>query len=318
MLKRFGSFILTICLFFQVHAKCEQPQTRGLLNESALIQDLAILSSPKMSGRKTGTNGSFKARSFIQTRFKNIGLANFSEFSEFIQPFSFPRVSSDNQGFNIVGWIKGKQYSQRFIVVTAHYDHLGKNGSHVFYGADDNASGVAALLTLASKVSKQSLAYSVIFLATDAEEHGLYGAKAFIKKLPVDKNTILLNINLDMLGEGGRRNRLYATYSRGDKQLAELIEKVSSTAGLCLISGHRRSQGLNHFRKKINWRKASDHAAFSRVDIPYLFVGGGLHNRYHTPKDSFDNINQKFYVSAVETAWLILQAADSYQALNSG
>jgi Zn-dependent M28 family amino/carboxypeptidase len=198
-------------------------------------------------------------------------------------------------------------------VVSAHYDHLGTKGSHVFYGADDNASGVATLLAIADKVSKLGLAHSIIFLATDAEETGLYGAKAFANNLPVNKNDLQLNINLDMLGEGGRRNRLYATFTRGNEQLAEFVENVADIAGLCFISGHKKSQRFSRFSHKINWRKASDHAAFAKIDIPYLFIGGDVHKRYHTTKDSFENINLKFYVSAAETAWLILQAADAYQ-----
>jgi Zn-dependent M28 family amino/carboxypeptidase len=79
-----------------------------------------------------------------------------------------------------------------------------------------------------------------MFLATDAEETGLYGAKAFANNLPVNKNVIQLNINLDMLGEGGRSNRLYATLIRGNEQLAELVENVADIAGLCFISGHKK------------------------------------------------------------------------------
>tara|TARA_R110002167_G_scaffold91_3_gene625 strand:- start:606 stop:1547 length:942 start_codon:yes stop_codon:yes gene_type:complete len=313
VIKFFDIFILYVCFCSQLYAKCELRQSNGLLNESLLIDDLAMLSSAQMLGRKTGTIGSFKAKSFIQFRFKKIGLAHFPEYSEFLQKFPYPKDSSDNQGFNVVGWLKGIHYEHQYIVVTAHYDHLGTKGSHVYYGADDNASGVAALLAVAAKVSELGLNHSVIFLATDAEEKGLYGAKAFIKNIPVNKNAILLNINLDMLGEGGRRNRLYASFSRGDEQLAEFVKNVSDTAGLCLISGHRKSQSFRQFEKKINWRKASDHAAFSNIDIPYIFLGGGVHKRYHTPKDNFENINQKFYVTAAETAWLILQAADSYR-----
>lgn len=317
MLKRFNILILSACFCLQVYAKCEQRQANGLLNENALIVDLATLSSAQMSGRKTGSAGSFKAQNFLQSRFKEIGLAHFSEHPDYIQVFSFPSSSSDNQGFNIIGWLKGTTFAEKFIVVTAHYDHLGTKGRHIYYGADDNASGVAALLSLAGKVSVLGgLAHSVIFLATDAEEKGLYGAKAFVNHLPVNKNAIQLNINLDMLGEGGRRNRLYATFSRGNRPLAELVKKVSNIASLCLISDHRKSQRFNRSMQKINWRKASDHAAFSKVDIPYVFLGGGEHKRYHTPKDSFENINQKFYITAAETAWQVLQAADAYEILN--
>ena len=308
--------LLSLFLCSQVYAKCEQPKSYGLLNETTLIDDLATLSSANMSGRKTGSIGSVNARSFLQARFKKIGLANFPQYAEYIQTFPFPNNSANNQGFNIVGWLKGNTFADQFIVVTAHYDHLGAKGRHVYYGADDNASGVAALLAIAGKISELGLAHSVIFLATDAEEQGLYGAKAFIKNLPISKNNIKLNINLDMLGEGGRKNRLYATFTRADQQLANIVKNVADIAGLCFINGHRKSQRFSRFERKINWRKSSDHAAFAKVDIPYLFIGGGVHKRYHTPKDSFENIDKTFYVSAAETAWLLLQAADSYQALN--
>lgn len=313
MFKVYSFLILYCCFCFQIHAKCKQPQSYGLLNETTLIADLATLSSAQMLGRKTGSTGSFKAKRFLQSRFKTIGLANFSEHPEYIQVFPFPRSTSDNRGYNIIGWLKGTKYANQFIIVSAHYDHLGTKGRHIFYGADDNASGVAALLAVAGKVSELGLAHSVIFLATDAEEKGLLGAKAFVNNLPINKNAIQLNINLDMLGEGGRRHKLYATFSRGSQQLAELVKNVSDIAGFCLINGHRKSQRFSQSLQKINWRKASDHAAFSKVNIPYLFIGGGEHNRYHTPKDNFENINQKFYVTAVETAWLILQAADAYE-----
>jgi Zn-dependent M28 family amino/carboxypeptidase len=307
--------ILSVCFYSQVYAKCQQRQSYGLLNETVLIDDLATLSSAQMLGRKTGSSGSFKAKSFLQTRFKKIGLTHFPEYPEYTQKFPLPRLSPDSLGVNIVGWLKGTQFANQFIVVTAHYDHLGTKGRHVFYGADDNASGVAALLAVAAKASEHGLSHSVIFLATDAEEQGLYGAKAFTNNLPVSKSAIQLNINLDMLSEGGRSNRLYASFTRGDGQLAELVKNVADIAGLCFISGHRKSQGFSRFNHRINWHKSSDHAAFAKIDVPYLFIGGGVHKRYHTTKDTFENINQKFYISAAETAWLVLQAADSLKKL---
>lgn len=316
MLKFFLVFILSAFFCSQTSAKCEQYRSYGLLNENVLIDDLTVLSSAQMLGRKTGSIGSAKAQQFLQTRFKEIGLTGFPEHLEYMQRFSFPTSSSDRQGFNIVGWLKGTKFADQFIVVTAHYDHLGTKGRHVFYGADDNASGVATLLAIASKASKFGLDHSVIFLATDAEEQGLYGAKAFTNNLPINRTAIQLNINLDMLAEGGRKNRLYATFTRGDEELAKIVKNVADIAGLCFISGHRKSERFSRSNRKINWRNASDHAAFAKIDIPYLFIGGGEHKRYHTPKDSFENIDQKFYVSAAETAWLILQAADSYQTIN--
>lgn len=274
--------------------------------------DLSHLSSSLMLGRKTGSAGGLRARNFLLLRFEDLGLAYFPEYHGYIQTFPLAKSSSAKQGYNVIGWLQGSKFDKQFIVVTAHYDHLGQKGRHIFHGADDNASGVAALLTLARQVAMVGLAHSVIFVATDAEERGLQGAKAFIKDLPVNKEDILLNLNLDMLGEGGSKNRLYVTTTKGDKQLMRMVKNIAVSAGLCFIHGHSKSQRFTRASRKVNWRKASDHAAFARIDIPYLFVGGGTHERYHTPKDTFERIDKEFYTSAVETAWLLLQAADSY------
>jgi Zn-dependent M28 family amino/carboxypeptidase len=299
-----------------VQASCKERLPLGLLNQTTLIADLATLSSPSMLGRKSGTNEANLAKEFIQARFTTIGLSYFLRHPSFLQDFRYPHPQSKNQGVNVVGWIEGQSVKEKFIVVTAHYDHLGSKGRHVFYGADDNASGVAALLNIAGKAVETGLNHSVIFVATDAEEQGLHGAKAFVRDLAIPKESVLLNINLDMLAEGGRKKRLYTTITRKKEQLIQLVENVAENAALCLVNGHKKSQRFSQFGKKINWRKASDHAAFASADIPYVFLGGAVHKRYHTPKDSFENIDQAFYIAAVETAWLLLQAADSTNLKN--
>lgn len=309
MLKLWHFVVLSLGISHQVDATCQQRQSIGFINQVLLLEDLAQLSSEHMSGRKTGSVGSAKAQSYLQKRYKQIGLSSFAAYPEYLQAFSFS--SSDSPGVNILGLVKGQNFPDRFIIVTAHYDHLGKKGHKVFYGADDNASGVATLLALAAKTAEVPLAHSVIFLATDAEEKGLYGAKAFVKQLPIPHNSLLLNINLDMLGYGGRKNRLYATHSRGDKNLKKLVANVANLAPLCLINGHRKSTRFRLFDEKINWRKSSDHWAFGEGGFRYIFLGGGVHKNYHTTEDKFENIEQDFYVSASEAAWLILQAADA-------
>lgn len=298
--------------FRLVFAQCKTPVTLGLLDSVTLIDDLAKLSSEQMNGRKTGTFGSALAQQFIQQRFGYIGLSNFNESPQFLHKFSYPKDSSSRHGVNLVGWLPGSQLKDEYIIVTAHYDHLGRKGRHVFWGADDNASGVAVLLAIAQKIATTSARHSVIFVATDAEEKGLYGAKAFVKNLPVARESVKLNINLDMLAEGGRKSRLYATYSRNKSYLNQVVKEITDIAGLCFIDGHRRSQRFNRFQSKTSWRKASDHDAFDSVGIPFLFIGAGVHNRYHTPKDSFENVNQQFYIAAAETAWLMFQAVDNY------
>jgi hypothetical protein len=167
-----------------------------------LLEHVQQLSSDKMAGRKPGTNGHLLAQAYIIKQFSQARLAAFD--NDYIKPFKY----NDKTGTNILGWLQGKTHDEDYLVVTAHYDHLGQRGNRVMNGADDNASGVAALLMLAGYFSENTPHHSMIFLATDAEEQGLYGAKAFVKNSPVALTKIRLNINLDMIANGGRKKNL--------------------------------------------------------------------------------------------------------------
>ncbi|WP_340680623.1 M28 family peptidase [Paraglaciecola sp.] len=276
------------------------------INAEQLWHDFANLADETMQGRRTGTEGAHKAQSYIKSRFNNMGLEPFPQYPDYQQTFRYPDESASNKGVNVLGWHKGTTFPEQYIVLTAHYDHLGMQGKKVFYGADDNASGVAALLTLADALIQQASTYSVIFVATDAEELGLYGASAFLRSSPVNVKNFLLNINLDMLAEGSRRKKLYIT-SRGDATLDKKIQHIITQAGVCLVKGHRSRFANNSFQHNVNWRKASDHTAFAKLAIPYLFIGVETHARYHTPEDTVEQIDRLFYTAATETAWLMLQ-----------
>jgi Zn-dependent M28 family amino/carboxypeptidase len=122
--------------------------------------------------------------------------------------------------------------------------------------------------------------------------------------------SITINLNLDMLAEGGRRNRLYVTPSKALPELIQLVASAINSAGLCLVKGHRSSRGNFASRGHINWRHASDHAAFASKHIPYLFLGVSNHSRYHSENDISNNIDQKFFTGATETALSLLLKLD--------
>jgi len=247
-----------------------------------------------MQGRLTASHGAAMARQYIRSRYQQIRLRSFASDEPYFQPFTHSKGWSDIVGTNVLGWHEGRQHKQRFIVVSAHYDHLGKRAGHIFNGADDNASGVAAMLSLAQYIAEHGSQYSIIFVATDAEEKGLYGAKAFVASPPVPLAAIWVNLNLDMLAEGGRRKRLYVTSSKALPALIHLVESAISGAGLCLVKGHRSHRGNVAGRGHINWRQASDHAAFAAKKIPYLFLGVSNHSRHHNQNDNSEKIDQNF------------------------
>ena len=161
-----------------------------------LLKDLETLAADDMEGRLPGTPGAARARAYILRRYKEAGIQPIGDSYE--RPFAFRGRgdSGDRSGVNLVGVVRGTSEPGRFIVLTAHFDHLGVRDGQVFNGADDNASGVAALLAVASRISAGKPAHSVVFAALDAEETGLNGARAFLADPPVPREAIAMNVNL--------------------------------------------------------------------------------------------------------------------------
>lgn len=295
----------------QLHAQCADIRLHQRIDYSQLWSDFTVLASDEMQGRKTASEGSQKARDYLIERFQQLQLRTFSRYQGYQQPFTLHGLFSDTRAVNLVGWYKGHTYPEQFIVVSAHYDHLGKQMGKVFNGADDNASGVAGLLSLARSLQQNPTAHSVIFLATDAEEKGLYGARAFTDALPVKAEQIRFNLNLDMISRGGRKNRLYVLGASRHQVFDELVEFAVKHAGLCLNS-RQRARYFRHSGRleALDWHRASDHYEFDKIGVPYLYVGVETHGDYHTEDDTVEQVNQRFYSAAVETSLIILRQMD--------
>lgn len=305
---------LVACLAcFLLYAKpnsCKDYQHFNHLDANQLLADLRVLSSDKFQGRKTQTTGAKLAREYIAAQFGAANLDTLPAQSDYFLPFHYEKGLTSVEGVNVAARVNGTKWPDKYIVITAHYDHLGKQGTRIFNGADDNASGVAALLSLAKYVADSPFAYTIFFLATDAEEKGLYGAKGFVQSPPVPLNTIKMNLNLDMLGQNSGRNRLYISGARYFPQLKPVVRASQQQAGLCLVDGHRSKQRGSLASSRNDWRQASDHAAFAKKDIPYLFLGVTDHRYYHTFNDTFERIAPDFYLAAAETSLIVLKNMD--------
>jgi aminopeptidase YwaD len=194
--------------------------------------------------------------------------------------------------FNVAGILRGQHpvLKNEYLVVGAHYDHLGMGGSgsgsrrpdtHTAHsGADDNASGVAAMIELARALSaeRKNLQRSIIFVAFGAEEKGLLGSKFFVNSPPVELAKIKLMVNLDMLGRMKEDNSIQLGGTGTAKEMEELINHS--------LSNHKIL--LNTFPEGLG---PSDHASFYGQDIPVLFFSTGPHMDYHTPEDTPDKVN---------------------------
>lgn len=260
-----------------------------------LLRDVEYLASDELEGRSADLPSMQKARDYVEKRFKESGPKAFGD--SYKQEFQITERGSDKKitGVNYVGHIKGKKQPNKYIVITAHYDHEGIRSGEIYNGADDNASGTAALFAIAKYFGKKKPNHSLIFVAFDAEEKGLQGARHFVANLPVAKESILLNINMDMVSRNDK-GELYAAGAFHYPQLKPMLEASQKKAKVKLLLGHDDPK-----LGRDNWTNQSDHAAFHAAKIPFVYFGVEDHKDYHRPTDDFANIQPEFYVKAVET-----------------
>ncbi|MCA1614244.1 MAG: M20/M25/M40 family metallo-hydrolase, partial [Acidobacteria bacterium] len=266
------------------------------IDAEELLADVRALSSDEMEGRGAGTPGGERARAYVVERFKGAGLKPFG--ASYLQPFKFtpPREKAEREGANVVGYVRGSARPERFMVVTAHYDHLGVRGGQIYNGADDNASGVACLLALARHFTRRPPRHSIIFVAVDNEEGGGGGAKKFVAEPPVSLKAVTLNVNLDMISRGDK-GELYAAGARHYPFLKPYLERVAATSRVRLLQGHDDpALGPQH-----DWTFQSDHGAFHRAGVPFVYFGVEDHADYHKPTDDFARVPRDFFTRAAET-----------------
>lgn len=212
-------------------------------------------------------------------------------------------------GSNVVGYIDNG--APRTVVLGAHFDHLGLgedgnglvrgDGQQVFNGADDNASGVSALIEIARllKASKDKSS-NYLFIAFSGEELGLYGSKYFVEQPTIDLGKVSYMINMDMLG---RLNDAEPTITVGGYGTSPTWgEAYANTGKKGLYAANLK------FRYDSSGTGPSDHTSFYRKDIPVLFYFTGLHSDYHKPSDDADKIN---YVGEMNIVKHIVSVIDA-------
>ena len=274
-----------------------------------LLHDLQVLSADDMEGRQVDTPGGAKARAFVINRFKESGVKPFGDKYE--QPFTFsPRGRAggatpvERHGVNVIGEIAGTRQPTRYIVVSAHYDHIGTRNGTVNNGADDNASGTAALFALAKYFSAHRPANTLIFAAFDGEEANLQGAYAFVKTPPVDQASIIVNVNMDMIGRDPD-DKLFAVGTVANPFLKPFLEAVAAKAPVKLLFGHEDP------KEKEDWSKDSDHYAFQQAKIPAIYLGVEDFDQHHKSTDDYETMTFDFYIRAAETSIKVVQAFDA-------
>ncbi len=291
------------------------------LTATSLLDDLRTLSSDAFEGRATDTPGGRKAGDFVAARFRDLGLQSFG--GRYDQPFAFDHRSiralwrrdrpfvKHVDGRNVIGYVTGSARADEFLVLSAHYDHLGARNGEIYHGADDNASGVAGLLAMAAYLRAHRPLHSIVFAAFDAEELGVRGAEAFVDALPFPAPRLRLDINLDMISRSAD-GRLFVAGTYQYPFLTPVVERAAEHARIPIHLGHDRPMYLSGLIQ--DWTSGSDHFPFHARGIPFLYFGVEDHSDYHQPTDTFDRIDRSFYLQACEVILDAVLAADAPDA----
>ena len=275
--------------------------------QSRLYDDIAYLSSQALTGRLTGTPGNDTAAAFIARRYQNLALPGVfngrscgndkcqnAYFQFFIvSPFMTHSidVTIDDKSQNVGALVLGSDSLLRneYVLVGAHYDHLGRSATfsndagqyHFIHpGADDNASGTAAVLELARRFADHPARRSIVFLNFSAEELGMIGSQAFLDNLPLPSDSIVTMVNLDMVGRL-RDDKLLFFSGEDHDRFRPLVDSIEHLAP-ALRFRHQWLDGS---------REVSDQASFARAHIPVLGLFTDYHSDYHRPSDIVERIN---------------------------
>ena len=271
------------------------------INESIVKKHIYTLANDSMQGRKAGTEGIEKAAKYIEGQFKKLGLKYFNNNS-FRQTFKYKNKRSRNQEelnlFNVIGFLEGNEKKDEIVVISAHYDHLGMKssgaGDLIFNGANDNATGVAAVLALAEYFkSKNNNSRSILFIAFTAEEMGLVGSNYFGKT--ISPESIVAGINIEMIGKEspfGPNTAWLTGFQRSN--FGKIIQKNLSSSEFKIYPDPFISYRL-FFR--------SDNASFARLGIPaHTFSTSPMDKDldYHKVSDEASTLNIKTITQTIK------------------
>ena len=316
-----------------------------------LKKHVYFLASDSLQGSETGTDGQIKAANYCIRTFRQSHLvapfrldsvsASYRQFYAFttteVASFGRPGVYNSKERFklhefaplpitakdsnrvqtasNIGGLLIGTDLKKEILILSAHYDHLGHQGTRIFHGADDNASGTAVVMGVAAAFD--SLAQlgirprrSILFLLFSGEEGGLMGSRFFVYSSPIPLPQIKCVLNVDMIGRIDFEHKRITDYCYllGNDQ-ANSFKKLADRA-------NRQSVGLSLNREGYDTKndpefhfKRSDQYSFAMVGLPAMLFTSGQHADYHRPTDTADrieyNVLQKRATLIFQTVWAI-------------
>ncbi|HYF32847.1 MAG TPA: M20/M25/M40 family metallo-hydrolase [Chitinophagaceae bacterium] len=316
MMRTFGTIAVIVCLY-SLAATPLQAQTQmqafaidSLINKESIGRFVAALADDSMKGRLTGTKENIRAAEFIAGELQKAGAKPLAGNGGYYMSFDIRETRFEipaKFSYNVVAALPGKSRHKEIVIFCAHYDHIGTqhalhnqsrdkptdpDGDIIYNGANDNASGVAAMLALAKYYGElKNNERTILFIAFSAEEIGLIGSSEFVANINPDFFTAV--INLEMLGRTTPRskNRPYIT----GHQYSDLITIFNGA----LAHTDLKKYGTDYFRKDPYQEEQlfarSDNYPFARLGIPAHTVmsGSPLDHEYHSVNDEYESLNIK-------------------------
>ncbi len=213
--------------------------------------------------------------------------------------FTFEKAHILRTSTNVVGYIEGKDKKNEYLLITAHYDHLGRQGDRIFYGADDDGSGTVSVIEIAeafarAKAQGNGPRRTVVFMTVSGEEEGLWGSEYYSDHplFPLEKTSA--DLNIDMVGridpEYKNADSANYIYVIGDDKISSDLRRITDEVNkkyskLTLDRKYNDLKDLNRFYYR------SDHYNFAKKGVPVIFYFNGVHPDYHKSTDTVDKIN---------------------------
>lgn len=213
--------------------------------------------------------------------------------------YSSSMIDNSITSENVLGYIEGTDLKDELLIVTAHYDHIGKHDGHTFYGADDDGSGTTALILMAEAFAKakekgDGPRRSILFMPVSAEEKGLLGSRYYSENPIFPLENTITDLNIDMIGridEAHEGNPNYV-YIIGSDFLSTELHNINENQNK-LHTNLELDYTYNSTDDPNNYYRRSDHYNFAKHGIPVIFYFNGTHEDYHQPTDTVDKIDFK-------------------------
>jgi Zn-dependent M28 family amino/carboxypeptidase len=302
----FASFLFIACggqksITTKTNSPVDEVKYVQSISKEELKKHLEIVASDEMEGRETGSAGQKRAGVYLIEQYKKMGIPFPKGATSYYQDIPEAYMNAKRKeglpkSENIWAFIEGSEKPEEVVVLSAHYDHVGRNGDKIFNGADDDGSGTVALLEIAkafNKAKKEGYGpkRSILIMHFTAEEHGLQGSSFYTENPIIPLQNTVADINIDMIGRRDERhaeNNKYIYIIGSDylsTELYQIVEAANSKfTKLELDYKYNDKADRNRFYYR------SDHYNFGKNGIPSVFLFNGVHADYHKSTDTVDKI----------------------------